>query len=110
MPELLASPGDRVRHVMKAPGAIETLESRHRPARTMGCLDRASRIRPRPFGDLGDDLSSRGAVGVEQLPALRLDPFAVDEHLLHGPGDVDRHFFLAPLACAARPRPRSNAC
>src|SRR5260370_8254820 len=91
MTELFAALLDRLRDAMQAPRSLEAFQGGHRRARLVGGFDRALRVGARSLRDLRDHLAGGRARGVEELPALGFRPLAVDEHLFHRAGDVDRH-------------------
>src|SRR5439155_25214510 len=104
--QLLAAALDRLRDPVQPPRSLETLEAGHRGPRPVGGLDGALRIGARALRDLRDGLAGGRADRVESLAALRLDPLAVDEHLLDRAGDVDSHLVFSKFL---RPDPSSNA-
>jgi len=80
--EVVALLPDRLRDAVQVLGAREALQLRHVGTGAVRRFDRPLRVGARALRDLRDDLAGGGTVGVEVLSGLRLDPPAVDEHLL----------------------------
>src|SRR4029077_2505975 len=106
--ELFTTASGRRGNSMRALRPLEAFERGHRLLGARGGLDGLASVGPRSLGNLRDDLAGGRAGRVEVLPALRVDPLTVDEHLFHRAGDVDRHL-LSPSRCGVRDRPRSKA-